>query len=104
MESIIHIIEILAALAFYSIAGHLIQKQKSKLHKKAIETRYIIKINTDPVRYWCSGIQGDIKDAKDLRHWNAEIEVARKWGNYSELNYYMTTNNIPGEVMQYPTK
>ena len=106
MESIRHILEILSALAIWSTFLFFIYIKREKSDQKARElrrTRFIIKVNTNPIRYW-SAENDKIKDAKDLRYWSSEIKNSRQWTNYSELADYMARNNIPGEVMQYPTK
>ena len=103
IESIIHIFEMLIALGIYSLIAYFAyRKTQAANNKSDKQATFAIRINTDPARYWAAAMKDRITDANDLRHWDAEIEVARRWRSERGISQYMTAHNIPGNIVKCP--
>jgi len=100
IESIIHILEILTALAIYSVFKWLIAVTESALNQRAdnsSKTHFVIQVNTKPVRYW-RVFPTEGLDPNDLRYWCEDIDLAWKWSVEEDAKKYMAQNNVPGNT------
>lgn len=101
MESIKHIIETAVGVGLYTLLLALASSIHKALHQTRQEKVYIIKINTDPIRYWSADFTDRIKDSNDLRHWHPNIKMAQVWHRKDIAKAYMTKHNIMGNAIEH---